>query len=58
MRLGAYAIHVLLHLAVTAIAAFHGVGSGRKEFVVQEREGFLQIGRKQFLQRMALPVAA
>ena len=49
----ANAIHRLLHLAMTAVAAFHGIGSRRQKFVVQKRQRLLQVGREQLLQCLA-----
>ena len=50
---GANAVDGLLHLAVTAVAPLHGVGSRRKQFVVEERQGLLQIGRLQLAENLA-----
>src|SRR5271166_2146623 len=50
MLLGADAIDRLLHLAMTTIAPFHGVGCRRKRLVVEKRQGLFQIGRLKFAQ--------
>src|SRR4029077_6593060 len=50
---GADAVDALLHLAVAAVAAFHGVGGGGQELVVQEGEGFFQVGAEQPLEGFA-----
>lgn len=44
MLVGANAVHRLLHFAVTTIAPLHGVRGGRKQLVVEKRQGFLQVG--------------
>ena len=53
---GADAIDGLLHLAMTAVSSFHGVRSGRKEVVIQEGQGLLQVGREELLQGFANPL--
>ena len=58
VRLGTNAVHRLLHLAVTAVAAFHGVGCRRKKFVVEKRQRLFQVGREQLLQGLADPFEA
>jgi len=45
-RTGADSIDHLLHFAVTAVAAFDGVGRGRQQRIVQERQGLLHLGRE------------
>ena len=51
--LGADAIDRLLHLAVTTVAPFHGVGGGRKQFVVEKRQRLVQVGRAKLVQDLA-----
>ena len=46
------AVHGLLHLAMAAVAPFHGVG-GRPAAVVQERQGLLEVGESS-LSRLGL----
>jgi hypothetical protein len=43
--LGPNPINRLLHLAVATVAAFHGVGSGWQQLVVEERQGLVELGR-------------
>jgi hypothetical protein len=50
---GAHAVDRFLHLAVPAVAAFHGVGGRRPQLLVEEREGLFQIGAEAFLERFA-----
>jgi hypothetical protein len=50
---GTHAVDRFLHLAVTAVAAFHGVGGRRQQLVVQEGESLLQVGAKEFLKGLA-----
>jgi len=38
---------------MATVAAFNGVGSGWQEGIVKERQGFLQVGGKELLQRLA-----
>ncbi len=47
------AVDGLLHFSVAAVAAFHGIGCGWQQFVVEQRQRLLQVGREQFLQRLA-----
>ena len=49
---GADAVDGLLHLAVAAVAALHRVGRGRQERIVQERQGFFEVRREEFAQRL------
>jgi hypothetical protein len=58
VTLGANTIHRLLHLAMTAVPSFHGVGRGRKEFVIQESQCFLQVRGEELLQGFANPPEA
>src|SRR5436190_12952453 len=44
MLVGAHAIHRLLHLAVTTITAFYGVGGRGKQLVIQKRQGLFPVG--------------
>ena len=46
--LGTNAIDGFLHLAVTAIAAFYGIGRGRQQAVIQKGQRFLQVRRLEF----------
>lgn len=48
--LGANTVHRLLHLAMTAVAAFDGIGSRRQQVVIEERQRLLQVGGEQLLQ--------
>ena len=50
---GADAIDGLLHFAIAAIAAFHRVGGGTEQAVIQEGQRLFQIGREQALSRLA-----
>ena len=52
-RTGSDSIDGLLHLAVTAVAAFDGVGRGRQQGIVQERQG---VGQGQ-VQHVGIEVA-
>jgi len=45
MLLRAHPIHGLLHFAVATVAALHGLGGGRKQFVVEKRQGLVQVRR-------------
>jgi len=56
MRVRPDAINGFLHLAVAAVAPFDRVGGRRQQRVVQERQGFFQVGREQFLERLAQAV--
>jgi len=47
------AINCLLHFAMPAVAALNGIGSGRKQGIVQECQCLFQIGRKKFFQCFA-----
>lgn len=49
-RLGADSIHGLLPLAVTAVATLDGIGCGRQQRIVQERQGLLDVGREEFVE--------
>ncbi len=51
-RHGANTINALLHLPVTSVAAFDGVGSRRQQFVVQKRQSLVQVGREQLAQSL------
>ena len=53
VALGTNTVDRLLHLAVAAVSSLHGIRRGGQELVVQEGEGFLQVGREQFLQRLS-----
>jgi len=44
--LGANTINALLHLPMPAVAAFHGIGGCRQQFVVQKGEGLLQVAER------------
>jgi hypothetical protein len=50
---GAHAVDGFLHLAVTTVAAFHGVGSRREQLIVEEDEGLFQVGAEEFLEGRA-----
>ena len=56
--LGANAVDGFLHLAVTAVAALHGVGCRGQQFVIEKRQRLLQVGGEQLLQRLADPLEA
>ena len=43
---------------MTAVPSLDCIGRGRKEFVIQEGQGFLQVWREQLLQRLANPLEA
>ena len=51
--LGTHAIDRLLHLAVTSVATLDRVRGRREQFVVQERQGFLQVVRIELVQTLA-----
>ena len=44
------AVYGLLHLALPTISPLHSVGCRRQEFIVQERQRLLQVGRAQLVQ--------
>ena len=48
--LRAHAVDGFLHLAVTAVAAFHSVGGRRQELIVKECEGLFQVRTEEFLE--------
>ena len=50
---GAHAMDGFLHLAVTTVAAFHGVGSRREQLIVEEGECLFQVGAEEFLEGLA-----
>src|SRR5579871_6780101 len=50
---GANPIDRLLHLAMAAVASFHGVGGGRQQFIVQERQRLVQVGGMELIQHLA-----
>ena len=52
MLLRPYPIHGLLHFAVAPVAALHGIGGGRKQFVVEKRQGLVQGRRLEFVQEL------
>ena len=52
-RHGANSVDALLHLSMTTIAAFDGVGSRWQQFIVQKRQRLLQIGREKLAQGLA-----
>ena len=55
---GAHAIDRFLHLAMTTMAAFHGVGSRRESLHVEACECLVSIGAEQCLEGLArLPEA-
>jgi hypothetical protein len=43
--LGANTVNSFLHFAMATVAALHGIGGGRQQFIVEESQGFLQVGR-------------
>ena len=51
--LGADSIDGLLHLPMTAVAALHGVGGGRQERIVQERQRSLEVGGEELREGLA-----
>ena len=55
LRLRAYAIDVALHLTVAPVTAFHGIGCGGQQPIIEKREGFVQRGGKEFLQCLPQP---
>ncbi len=50
---GSHAVDALLHFAMSAVAAFDGIGRRRQQFVIEEGQGFVEIGREQLVQRFA-----
>ena len=50
---GAHAVDGFLHLAVTTVAVFHGVGSRREQLIVEEGECLFQVGAEEFLEGLA-----
>ncbi len=53
VRDGTDTVDRLLHLAMSAVASFDGVGGGRQQGVVQEGQRFFQRGREEFFERLA-----
>jgi hypothetical protein len=53
VRAGSDAVDRLLHLSVTAVAAFDGVGGRWQQGIIQEGQRFFQGGREQLVQRPA-----
>ena len=53
MLLGADSVNRLLHFAVTTIATFNSVGGRRQQRVIEEDQGFFQIGREQLAEGLA-----
>jgi len=53
LGLGADAVNRLLHFAVTPIAAFDGIGRGRKQAIIQESQGLVDIGRAEGFEELA-----
>src|ERR687896_570676 len=47
---GAHAVDGFLHLVVTTVTAFHGVGSRREQLIVEEGECLFQVGAEEFLE--------
>ena len=45
MVLGTDSVYRFLHLAVTTVASFHGIGRRRQQRVVEIGQGFVQVGR-------------
>src|SRR5262249_36898033 len=52
LRVRAYAIDVALHLTVAPVTAFHGIGGGGQQPIIEKRQGFFQCGRIELLQRV------
>lgn len=48
--LGTNSIDCFLHLAVSAVASLHSVGSGGEQGVVEKGQGLFQVGRLEFAQ--------
>ena len=53
LGLSADAVDGLLHFAVTPIAAFDGIGRGRKQAIIQESQGLVDIGRAEGFEELA-----
>ncbi len=49
-RLSSYPVHGLLHLAMPAVAPFHGVGGRTQQAIVQEGQRLLQVGGLELLE--------
>ena len=45
-------VDTLLHLAIAPIAAFHRIGGGGQQRIVEKRQRFVQRGGKELLQRV------
>jgi len=52
LYLRAHAVDLLLHLAIAPVAPLHRIRGGRQQFVVEKRQGFLQRGGKELLERL------
>ena len=52
LRLRAHPVDVLLHLAIAPVAPLHRVRGRRQQPVIEKRQGFVQRGGKEFLQRV------
>jgi len=52
LPLRAYAIDIALHLAIAPGAAFHRIGRGGEQRIVEKRQGFCQRGGQELLQRV------
>ena len=53
VRLSADAVDGLLHLPVASVAPLHGIGGGRQERIVQERQRFLEARGEELLEGLA-----
>ena len=53
LRLRPHPVDTLLHLAITPVAPLHRVRGGGQQLVIEKREGFVQRGDKEFLERLA-----
>ena len=54
-RLSSDPVHRLLHLAMPAVAPFHGVGGRTQQAVVEEGQGLLQVGGLELLEDRSHP---
>jgi hypothetical protein len=51
--LGAEPVNRLLHLAVATVATLYGVGGRWQQFIIEKRQGLLQVGRRKLAQNLA-----
>ena len=52
LRLRAYPVDLLLHLAIAPVTTFHRIGGGGQQRIVEKRQRFVQRGGKELLQRV------